>query len=128
MARSIVFLLALLSFSLPALGKGRNDIYPVPCNDLWNAVKETLGNTGNYNLVTSDDSAMAASYMIQNAPRQRVNSIRLNPAENGCELKIDSPDTGYGDDRGVFLKRLNKSLAKTQAAKHAEPAKQSGNE
>lgn len=126
MARCIVFLLLLLGFSLPAFGKGHNDIYPVPCSDLWNAVKDTLGNTSNYNLVTSDDSEMTASYMVQNEPRQRVNSVRLSPANPGCELKIDSPDTGYGDDRTSFQKRLNKSLAKVQAAKGSESAKPSG--
>ncbi len=87
MARCIGFLLLLLGFSLPALGKGHNDVYPVPCSDLWNAVKDTLGNTGNYNLVTSDDSEMTASYMVQNETRQRVNSVHLNPADNGCELE-----------------------------------------
>jgi hypothetical protein len=123
MARLMVLTLLLLLPALPAFGKARNDIYPVPCSQLWDAVTITLGNPGDYKIMTSDDSEMTASYTVTGAVRVRVNSVVLNQQDAGCEMNVKSPDAGYMvDDESTFRKRVGKALARLQAAKPSQPA------
>jgi len=122
MSRLMVMTLLLLLPAFPASGKVRNDAYPISCSQLWNAVKMTLGNPEDYNVVASDDSEMTASYTVVGAQRVRVNSVALNPQGTGCQMKVQSPDAGYMvDDEGLFRKRVAHSLAKLQVAKPAQP-------
>jgi hypothetical protein len=124
MARYLVFALLLLAATVPAPGKPRNDAYPVTCADLWNAVSDTLGNAGNYKILASDDSELKAYSLAVGSQRQRVNSVSLNPKDNGCELLTQFPDSGFAnDDEGAFRKRLAHSVAKLQAAKPQQPGK-----
>lgn len=127
MARYMVAILLLVVLASPALGKTRNDSYPVSCSDLWAAVQDTLANPGNYKVMVSDEVAMTASYVIVGAQRQRVNTVDLEPVDKGCELKVDSPDSGFANgDEATFRKRVGRSLAKLQAAKPSAPAKAGG--
>ncbi len=67
-----------LSFAIPALCNTHKDTYPVPCSELWAAVKDTLRNSGNYGIVSTDEAGMTASYTVGNTLRQRANSVVLN--------------------------------------------------
>lgn len=123
MARFVVVTLLLFLLAVPAFGKGHNDIYPVSCADLWNAVKDTLGNARNYTIMVMDDDQMTASYFITGALQQRVNSVALNQQDAGCELQVQA-NSGYGnDDARQFKNRVGHSLAKLQAGKPDEPSK-----
>ena len=51
-----------LSLAQPAGGKTTKVIYPNACSEVWSAVTYTLNNAENYNLITSDDSYMTATY------------------------------------------------------------------
>lgn len=122
MARFLVFALLFLASSVPAFGKPHSDVYPIPCDDLWKAVSDTLGNAGNYSVMVADDAEMRASFIAVGAQRQRVNSVALNPKDNGCELQAQFPDSGYmTDEEAAFKKRLGHSLVKLQAAKPVAP-------
>jgi hypothetical protein len=124
MAKFLVFVLFFLVSAFPAFGKPHNGSYPVSCDDLWNAVSDTLGNAGNYSILATEDAEMKASFIALGARRQRVNSVSLIPKDNGCELQVQFPDSGYADDEeSVFKKNVGRSLAKIQAAKPSPPAK-----
>jgi hypothetical protein len=123
MARLMVVTLLLLLPALPAFGKARNDIYSVPCSQLWNAVTITLGNPGDYKLLDSDDFRMRASYTITGAQHVLTNSVALIQQDAGCQMKVNAPVAGYMIlDESAFRKRVNKQLAKLQASKPAQPA------
>jgi len=38
----------LFILAVPAFGSAHNDTDPVPCSELWAAVKDNLRNSGNY--------------------------------------------------------------------------------
>ena len=122
-----------------AFAKTHSDIYNVPCNVLWPAVKDTLRNSGKYGIIGIDNTEMTASYNIGGAlGGKRINSLVLNTKENSCELQVQTSYSGLThDDAGDFKKRVDESLAKLQAAKPAstldksdaaakEPAKTEG--
>jgi hypothetical protein len=46
--RLAVVALISLALALPAFGKTYKSTYPVPCIEVWNAVKDTLSNPENY--------------------------------------------------------------------------------
>jgi hypothetical protein len=123
----MVVVLLLFVLAVPAFAKPRNDVYPVSCSDLWDAVKDTLGNAGNYRVMAIDDVAMSASYLIVGATQQHVNSVELNPKDNGCQLQVKAPESvSMSDDETPFRKRVGQSLAKLNPAKPAAPAKPDG--
>ena len=127
MARFFALVLLLLSVSFPALAKPKGDTYPVPCNQLWDAVTGTLGNPGNYTIMAKNDDEMTASFTIVGAPRVRMNTIALSPRDAGCEMKVTIPESGIGNsEEGVFRSRVKKSLDKLNAVKPAEVAKPAG--
>jgi hypothetical protein len=112
-----VFVLLMLLTGGPAFGKGKKDIYPISCGVLWSAVRETLGNAGNYTIMAMDDSEMTASFTIVGATRVRVNSVALNVVGPGCDLQVHSGESGFAnDDTGAFKKRVSQSLAKLKTA------------
>lgn len=130
MARSLVVILVLV-FASPAFAKPHNNIYTVPCSDLWNAVMDTLGDKGNYSIMASDDTEMTASFIVVGAVRVRVNSVTLNPQDNGCELKLKVADSGYSnsnEDEATFRKRVDHSMTRLKATSPAPPAKPAGQE
>lgn len=103
------------------------DTYPVSCDDLWAAVKDTLANPGNYGVLAMDDAAQTAMFNITGATRVRINSVDLAAKDGGCELKVTTKDSGFGnEDEGAFRKRVAKSLQKIQAARPAAPGKPAG--
>jgi hypothetical protein len=124
---------ALLSFVVawPVFGKTYKSTYPVPCNELWAAVKDTLSNPQNYSVLESSDAEMKASYNVKHsvhvdisgAVLQRTNRVTLVPKGTGCEMQVVSNYSGWGhNDQGDFKKRVDENLAKPKAVKRTEPS------
>ena len=104
--------------------------YPVPCSDVWGAVKDTLGHADNYNVVESDDVKMTASYKVKHAAHvtitgavlQRTNHVTLVAKGTGCEMQVVSNYSGFEhNDRGDFKTRVDEALAKPKAPDTSEP-------
>ena len=124
MMRFVVLALLSLTLALPAFGNTHKDTYPVPCSELWPAVKDTLKSSGNYGIIAADDNAMTASYTVGYSVRRGSNSVALHPQGTGCEMQVESAFRGVmHDDAGDFKKRVDESLAKLKTAQPSEPAK-----
>jgi hypothetical protein len=127
----VVVALISLALALPAFGKTYKNTYPVPCSQVWAAVKDTLGNADNYDVTESDDTQMKAAYRVKHAAHvtitgaalQRTNHVTLVSKGAVCEMQVGSNYSGFEhDDKGDFRKRVDESLAKLQGTKSAEPA------
>ena len=130
--RLVVVALMSLALALPAFGKTYKNTYPVPCSQVWGAVKDTLGNAENYNVVESDDTKMTASYNVKHSAHvtitgallQRANRVTLVVKGAGCEMQVVSNYSGFEhNDRGDFKTRVDESLAKPKAERPAEDTK-----
>ena len=133
--RRAVLVVAMLVLALPGFGAGNktyNYTYPVPCSELWGAVKVALGNPDNYKDVQSDEDKMTAEYNVKHsihwsvigAVNQGKNHVSLAPIGNTCEMSVVSMYSGLShNDQGDFKKRVDEALAKLQAPKPAEPTK-----
>lgn len=107
----MLFLLTLPAFAKP---------YPTSCNDLWNAVAETLGNPGYYQIIAVDDVQMKASFVVVGARFPGTHFVSLKAKEHGCELQTKMAFTGNDEDY-VFRKRINHAFAKRNASKPPTP-------
>ena len=113
-----------LTLAVPMFAKTHNDTYPVPCSELWEAVQDTIKNSGNYILVVADNTQMTASYNINGALRSRANSVHLNPQDASCVMQVQSSYSGLAhDDAGDFKTRVDQSLAKLKGSTPSQPAK-----
>jgi glycerol-3-phosphate dehydrogenase len=121
-----------LALALPLLGKTYKSSYPVPCSEVWSAVKDTLGNSENYNVVESNDSEMTASYQVKHSVHvnitgailQRTNHVTLVSNGPACEMRVVSNFSGWEhNDRDDFKKRVDESLVKLKAETPSQPAK-----
>jgi len=68
--RFAVVALMSLAVVLPAFGAGDKtykNTYPVPCSEVWSAVKVALANPDNYKDVQSDDEKMTAEYNVKHS-------------------------------------------------------------
>ncbi len=106
-------ILALLFFlAVPAFAKS----HPLPCNDLWSAVTDTLGNPGHYKIIAADDEHMKASFIVVGSLFPGTHYVSLKRKDNGCELQIKMAFTGNDDDYAIRT-RIHRSIAKQKAAK-----------
>jgi len=130
--RFVVAALISLALALSAFGRTTKSTYPVPCSEVWGAVKDTLGNPDNYSVDASDDAAMTASYhpkhtvhvTVTGAVLQRTNHVTLVSNGSACEMRIVSNYSGFEhNDRDDFKKRVDESLARLKAAPPSQPAK-----
>ncbi len=124
-----------LGLGLPAFGVGNKTYkttYPVPCSELWSAVKVALGNPDNYKDVQSDEDKMTAEYNVKHsihwsvigAVNQGKNHVSLAPLGTTCEMSVVSMYSGLShNDQGDFKKRVDEALGKPAAPNPAEPAK-----
>ena len=125
MSKFLFVALMSLTLAVPAFGKTHDDPFPVPCGELWPAVKDTLRNSGKYRVMQIDNNEMSASFVIGGAlDRKRINSMVLNAQGTTCVMQIQTSFSGVNhNDAGAFKKRVEQSLAKLKASKPAEPAK-----
>jgi hypothetical protein len=88
MTRFAMMSLLLPILVLPSFAKTHKDMYSVPCNTLWLAVKDTLRNSGKYGILGMDSTEMTASYTmgIGAVGQKRINSVVLN-AKRGTSAK-----------------------------------------
>jgi hypothetical protein len=130
--RFLFLALMSLALALPTFGKTYKSTYPIPCNEVWGAVKDTLGNPESYDVVESDDTKMTASYNVKHAVHanisgavlQRTNKVTLVTTGKGCEMQVVSNFSGWEhDDKGDFKKRVDEFLAKPKASVPPEAAK-----
>ena len=124
-----------LAVAMPAFGAGDKTYkttYPVPCSEVWGAVKVALGNPDNYKDVQSDEDKMTADYNVKHsvhwsvigAVNQGKNRVSLLPTGTTCEMSVVSMYSGLShNDQGDFKKRVDEALAKLKAATPSEPAK-----
>ena len=124
--RLVVVAVLVLIFALPAFGAGNKtykNTYPVPCNQLWGAVKAALGNPDNYKDVQSDEEKMTADYNVKHsihwsitgAINQGKNRVSLATVGTTCEMSVVSRYSGLShNDQGDFKKRVDAALAKQQ--------------
>lgn len=136
MKTRLVFVALLsLALALPAFGAGSKTYkttYPVPCSELWSAVKVALGNPDNYKDVQSDEDKMTADYNVKHsihwsvigAINQGKNHVSLSPIGTTCEMGVVSMYSGLShNDQGDFKKRVDEALAKLKNAPPSQPAK-----
>ena len=113
----------MLCITSPVFGKTYKTTYPVPCSQVWSAVKETLNNPENYTVTENDDAKMHASYDVKHSAHvnisgtllQRTNHVTLVPKGSGCEMQVVSNYSGWEHhDQEDFRTRVVESMAKTQ--------------
>ena len=133
--RPVVVAMLAFALALPAFGAGNKTYkttYPVPCSELWGAVKVALSNLDNYKDVQSDEDKMTADYNVKHsihmsvigAVNQGKNRVSLLPTGTTCEMSVVSMYSGLShNDQGDFKKRVDEALAKLKAAPPSEPAK-----
>jgi deoxyxylulose-5-phosphate synthase len=115
MKRLTAVMLMLLVVAVPSFAKTHKDDYSVSCGVLWNAVKDTLRNSGKYGILSISDKEMSASFNIGGIFGKRVNSVVLNSKGNGCEMQVQTAYSGWqNNDAGDFKKRVDESLARQQ--------------
>ena len=134
MIRMRMFLVVILALAVPvtAFAKTYKTTYPNACSEVWVAVKDTLGNADNYNVVSSDDAQMTATYQpkhsvhvtITGAALQRKNHVTLVSKGTGCEMQVVSNYSGFEhNDREDFKNRVDEALAKPRSGIFSQPAK-----
>ena len=124
-----------LAVAMPAFGAGNKTYkttYPVPCSELWGAVKVALGNPNNYKDVQSDEDKMTADYNVKHsihwsvigAVNQGKNHVSLASIGTTCEMSVVSMYSGLSHNvQGDFKKRVDEAMAKLKGAKTGELAK-----
>ncbi|HUI84817.1 MAG TPA: hypothetical protein VL240_11360 [Candidatus Binatia bacterium] len=124
MMRSAVVALISLIVAVPAFGKTHNDTYSVPCSQLWDAVQETVKNSGYYTPVVLDNAQMTSAFNISGAIHSRTISVRLEPKGTNCEMQTQTSFSGvFQNDAGDFKSRVDHALAKLKASQPSEPAR-----
>ena len=120
--KSLIISTLVIATAVPALAKTHKDDYTIPCKTLWQAVRDTVRNSGKYGIISINDEEMTASYNIGgNLTGKRINTVLLNPQGNGCEMQIQTAYSGLvNNDASDFKKRVDESLTKLQGAPAAE--------
>ena len=86
----------LLVLGVPAFAKPK-DVYPVSCDDLWAAVKDSLENTNNYAIVSMNDVAQIASFTVIGNLTAYKDRVALTAQDGGCALKSTFLQIGSDD-------------------------------
>ncbi len=114
--------LFLLISSLPAYSRPR-DVYPVSCDTLWAAVKDTLyGNPRDYGIQSMNNVEWRGSFIVIGKLTVFTNHVELRTTDDGCLMKDTITEIGPDNaDWRRFHKRVAQSLDKVQAT--TNPAK-----
>jgi len=90
------------------------------CDDLWVAVKDTLGNKSDYSLASVNDLDLHASFLVVGDLIVYTDRVTLFVKGDGCAIKEDIKEVGAENpNTRQFHKRLEKTLEKLQMAKAA---------
>lgn len=117
MLKFLVTVFFLLVVAAPALAKPK-DVYPVSCDDLWAAVKDTLNNPNNYAITSTNDLTLRISFTVVGNLTAYTDRVALTATDGGCAMQATISEVGAAStDWFQFHHRLAKSLAKLQAAK-----------
>ncbi len=113
MQRVALVLLMTLMMAAPSFAKTHKNMYSVPCGKLWLAVKDTVRNSGDYQIIWLDNNEMIASYAIGVGNNMRINSTVLTANGDSCEMQVQTAFSGpFNNDAGDFKSRVDASLAK----------------
>ena len=125
MLKSFITILLALVLAVPAFAKPRG-VYPVSCDTLWAAVKATLGDQSNYGVLSINDAAHHASFIVVGGLTQYTDKVALTAKDSGCTMDANLLQVGSGNEDFLqFHHRVQKSLAKLQAAE-PKPAPAAG--
>lgn len=116
MRKSLAVLLALI-VAVPAFAKSKRDVFPIPCDVLWSAVKNTLENPKDYGLLAVNDLTLKASFMVVGNLVRYTDRVALTEEDGGCRMELRMLQVGpdNSDERG-FRHRLRRSLSKVENA------------
>lgn len=129
MIRAIALALCILSLAVPASPKTKDvravkGVYPVSCDDLWVAVKDTLGNKSNYSLASVNDLDLHASFIVVGDLILYTDRVTLYQKNGGCAIREEIKEVGAENpNTRAFNSRLEKSLERLQMAKAAGASK-----
>ena len=121
--------LVLLAIALPAAGVTYKNQYPVPCNQVWDGVKQVLAVPANYKVKKMDDAKIHAEYDVKHAAHvtitgallQGTNKVTLVSNGTGCEMQVVSNYSGFEhNDQGDFKKRVDEAMVKPKEAAKPE--------
>ncbi len=106
--------LCLLVPAVPALAKTHRDLYPMPCSQLWPAVKDVLKTSGKYNIIGIDSQEFTASFTVGSIwSGKMMNSVVLNAKGEGCEMSVNTAYRGIEhNDAGDFKRRVDEARAR----------------
>ena len=126
MRRFLTTSFLILIVATPAMAKPK-DFYPVSCNDLWAAVKGELENPRNYGIVSMNDSAQSAAFVVVGDLTTYTDRLALAASGEGCTMKASFLEVGADNANWrQFHNRVGKSLARLQAAKPKPGATSTG--
>lgn len=124
MKRSVMLASLLLIVAVPAIAKVHKDSFAVPCSQLWNAVQDTVKNSGYYSVVALDEKQMTAAFNISGAIHSRTISAHLEGQGNNCEMQTQTSFSGLmQNDAGDFKSRVETALSKLKESKAVAPTK-----
>jgi hypothetical protein len=123
----IVVAFFLLLSCLPAYAKSHED-YPVSCDLLWAAVRDTIVSyPRDYGIQSMNNFEWRASFIVIGNLTTFTDHVELRTIDNGCAMKTNIIEIGPDNaDWRRFHKRVARSLDKIQASKAAAPAKAPG--
>jgi len=102
---------------VPAHAKSK-DVYPVSCDTLWTAVKDTLAAPHVYGIMSMNDEAQKASFFFIGDLDPFTDRIALTAKGASCEIKSTFLELGPDNlEWRQFHHRVARSLSKLQAAK-----------
>jgi hypothetical protein len=117
MLKFLITSFLVLLVATPAMAKPK-DVYPVSCDDLWAAVKDTLKNPHDYGIMSMSDFDQRAQFVVVGNLTTYLDSVALKTAGDGCAMKAAISEVGADNaDWRQFHNRIARSLAKRQAAK-----------
>jgi hypothetical protein len=115
MIRKLLVVLLVLLPSIPALAKSDRDYYPISCDVLWTAVKSTLNNPADYNVLVSDDLSHRAAFVVVGDLTVFKDVVILKSRDMGCSIKLAITQIGSDNsNERSFRGRLKRTLARMQ--------------